>query len=192
MSMSMSGHGKLAEPVFDRPIGWKRSPKDWCREPLVDGEDEMSKCLNERPLAVDRLAERSLRERMCAGDRFRPLVVERRPRGAHVIWVRGSEHGAQRVPRVTFVHIGRYIDTVDDDPVDQRVDVDVDKPGVADLRVGEVDVGEPCAAEVGTPEHSAYKISLELFRYDIESAGVQPQLSHRVTSSQTVTTLQGV
>ena len=77
----------------------------------------------------------------------------------------GRSIAAQRVPRVTFVHVGRDVDAVDDNRVDQRVDVDVDEPGVADRRIGEVDVAEAGAAEIGAPEHGSCKIPLELLRH---------------------------
>ena len=104
-------------------------------------------------------------ESLRPGDRLRPLVFERRPRRAHALRVRRTEHRAQRVPRVTLVHVRRDVDAVDDNRVDQRVDVDVDEPGVADLHVGEVDVAEAGAAEIGAPEHGSRKIPLELFRH---------------------------
>ena len=118
----------------------------------------MSQRLDEGPLVVDRLVQLVFGESLRPGDRLRPLVFEGRPRCAHALRVRRTEHRAQRVPRVTLVHVCRDVDAVDDNRVDQRVDVDVDKPGVADLRVGEVDVAEAGAAEIGAPEHGSRKI----------------------------------
>ena len=114
-------------------------------------------------------------ESLRPGDRLRPFVFERRPRGPHALRVRWPEHRPQREPRVALVHVGRDIDAVDHNVVDQRVDVDVDEPGMADLRVGEVDVAEAGAAEIGAPEHGSGKIPLELFRH---------AASHRVAASQ--------
>ena len=111
------------------------------------------------------------------GDRLRPLVFERHPRRAHALRVRWTEHRAQWVPRVALVHVCRDVDAVDDNLVDQRVDVDVDEPGVADLRVGEVDVAKAGAAEIGAPEHGSRKIPLELFRH---------AASHRVIDDHSV------
>ena len=134
-------------------------------EPLVHREHEVPQRLDERPLAVDRLVQRVVGERLRPGDRRRPRRRERRPGGAHALGVGGTEHRPQRVPRVALVHVGGDVDAVDDEPVDQRVDVDVDEPGVADRGVGEVDVAEACAAQVGAPEHRSGEIALELLRH---------------------------
>ena len=61
-------------------------------EPLVHREDEVSQRLDEGPLVVDRLMQRVFGKSLRPGDRLRPLVFERRPRVAHALRVRSTEH----------------------------------------------------------------------------------------------------
>ena len=69
------------------------------------------------------------------------------------------------MPRVPLVDVVRNVDAVDDHAIDQRVDIHVDDPRVADTRAREVDVAEPRPAEIRTPEHRPGQVALELLRH---------------------------
>ena len=86
------------------------------REPLVHRHDQVPQCLDERPFLVDRLMQRLLGEGPRQADGLRPLVFESRPRCAHVLGSRRTQHRPQRVPRITLVHVRRDVDTVDRQP----------------------------------------------------------------------------
>src|SRR3954471_22602736 len=119
-------------------------------------------------------------------DRLGPLFFQCRPCGAHSLRIRGTKHRPQRVPRVALVDVVRDVHAVDDKFVDERVDVDVDEPGVADPRVGEIHVAELGAAEVGAPEHGPCKISLELLRHRslLGHVGLRPPVCTHVRADQ--------
>ncbi len=143
------------------------SAEDRPREPLVHREHEVPERVDEGPLTVDGHVQVPVGESSCPGDGRRPRLAQRRPPGAHRREVGGAQHGPQGVPAVVLVDVRRHVDPVDHDPVDERVDLDVDEPGVGDRDLREVDVAEPCAAQVGSPEHRATQVTLEPLRHTL-------------------------
>ena len=140
---SSPGHGKSTEPEFGNPIGSNGSPRIGTVNHLSMANTRWrSVCTNDHSSFTDscerRFGERPSPERSWSPTRPRAPTTPRACRPVST----GREHRPQRVPRIALVDVGGDVDAVDHHPVDQRVDVDADEPGVGDRHVGEVDVAE--------------------------------------------------
>ena len=113
----------------------------------------MTKRVDVRPLAVDRLVQRGFGQHAGARQRRGDLFPDDPPRGSEPVGVtRGKRFQLGVTARELRPDVAAHFDPVDDERAEPRRDLDPVDEGVGDLQVAQPAAVEPAAVEVDAQE----------------------------------------